>query len=83
MHGTQTPDVVRSIQSVDSLKSPLTQVADVLLGAIRASYEGGLMDVAKLDLIEYMKLRLKLSRLDQGSPLRLKGKYNNWEIKLR
>lgn len=80
--GPAAARTIRTIQPICSRSSPVTQVADMILGAISASYEGAVTKPAKLELMEHMKQRLRLGSLAQGSPLRLGGKFNNWQIRL-
>jgi len=81
-YGLTLDDPVTAIQAVNSERNPVLQLADVLLGAVAASYESVITKPEKLALIQHIQATFHLSRLDQGTPWRLKEKFNVWQFQL-
>lgn len=79
-HGTQPLPPLRRIAAQDSRHEPLVQLADLLLGAVSASYQPRHANPGKSGVIEYLCRGLGRHSLAQHCFVP-NGKFNVWEWK--
>lgn len=73
---------IRDLTIIDSKKTPLAQLCDVLTGAVAAAYNGLSAESPKESLANYIASRARLETLRTSMPLP-GGKFNIFKIDLR
>lgn len=73
-------DLLMAVEARKSKDDDLIQAADIVLGAVGASWNNEVTSTAKLDLMQHIAVRARLRSLEAATPI-WNAKFNIWQWK--